>query len=52
MVSNLASFPVQCSEEIVASVVLFTLICLAMAGHFQHVLAASDLSKLSCQFLY
>lgn len=27
------------------TVFLFTLICLAMAGHFQHVLAASDLSK-------
>jgi hypothetical protein len=30
---------------IYASVVLFTLICLAMAGHFQHVLAASDLTR-------
>jgi hypothetical protein len=26
------------------SVILFTIICLGMAGHFQSVLAASDLS--------
>jgi len=30
---------------IYAIVFLFTLICLAMAGHFQHVLAASDLTR-------
>lgn len=29
------------------TVFLFTLICLAMAGHFQHVLAASDLSEFT-----
>jgi len=27
------------------TVILFTVICLAMAGHFQSVLAASDLSQ-------
>ena len=27
------------------TVILFTVICLAMAGHFQSVLAASDLSE-------
>lgn len=29
----------------VGTVVLFTVICLAMAGHFQSVLAASNLSE-------
>ncbi|KAG6821269.1 hypothetical protein H0H93_002379 [Arthromyces matolae] len=31
-------------------VLLFTVICLAMAGHFQHVLAASDLSESKSTF--
>jgi hypothetical protein len=31
--------------RIIASVCLFTLICLSMAGHFQQVLAVSDLSE-------
>ncbi|TFK75897.1 hypothetical protein BDN72DRAFT_867634 [Pluteus cervinus] len=30
---------------IYGTVLLFTLICLAMSGHFQHVLAASDLTR-------
>ena len=35
----------QCSAHSPATVILFTVICLAMAGHFQSVLAASDLSQ-------
>ncbi|KAH0587546.1 hypothetical protein H2248_006326 [Termitomyces sp. 'cryptogamus'] len=31
--------------SVYGAVVLFTVICLAMAGHFQHVLAASDLTR-------
>jgi len=31
--------------SVYGSVLLFTLICLAMASHFQHVLAASDLTR-------
>ena len=30
--------------QAIGTVILFTVICLAMAGHFQSVLAASDLS--------
>lgn len=38
------------AEGEVGTVFLFTLICLAMAAHFQHVLAASDLSKFGVGF--
>lgn len=38
-------------NNIAGSVLLFTGICLAMAGHFQSVLAASDLSAYSLSFL-
>lgn len=33
------------SERALGAVLLFTVICLAMAGSFQQVLAASDLSR-------
>ena len=36
------------SKRPTGSVILFTVICLAMAGHFQSVLAASDLSGHAC----
>jgi hypothetical protein len=38
---------ISLTGNIVGSVLLFTGICLAMAGHFQSVLAASDLSAYS-----
>jgi hypothetical protein len=38
-------------DDFVGSVLLFTGICLAMAGHFQSVLAASDLSAYDLPFV-
>jgi len=38
-------------DDFVGSVLLFTGICLAMAGHFQSVLAASDLSAYDLRFV-
>ncbi|KAF8897545.1 hypothetical protein BD779DRAFT_1491460 [Infundibulicybe gibba] len=42
---RMASLFNKIRASIYASVLLFTVICLAMAGHFQQVLAASDLTR-------
>ncbi|KAF8165334.1 hypothetical protein B0H34DRAFT_234066 [Crassisporium funariophilum] len=43
--TRMSSLFIKIRASIYASVLLFTVICLAMAGHFQSVLAASDLTR-------